>query len=219
MMLMSLFSIFDPSSTNMLMSNWVMLCLFFLIFKKNIMFFSNANITLSILKAGLMNEIKIIKNYFKFYFLISVFIIIMFMNLIGLLPFVFTASSHLSVSLSMGLVLWLSFMITGWINFNQMFSHLVPLGCPVVLMPFMVLIETISLMIRPLTLSVRLTANLTAGHMIMVLLSMGAYQNYSYFFISIFSEAVIFILEIGVAFIQPYVFFILLTLYFQEVSN
>lgn len=104
-MLISLFSIFDPSRTNILIRNWVILCLFFLIFKKNIIFFRNANITLSILKAGLINEIKIIKNYFKFYFLISVFIIIIFMNLIGLLPFVFTASRHLSVSLSMGLVL------------------------------------------------------------------------------------------------------------------
>lgn len=100
-----------------------------------------------------------------------------------------------------------------------MFSHLVPLGCPSILIPFIVLIESISLVIRPLTLSIRLIANLTAGHIIIVLLRIGVFKNLFFFHLSILGEMIILILEIAVAFIQPYVFFILLVLYVQEVDH
>lgn len=135
------------------------------------------------------------------------------------MPFVFTTSSHLTFSLSVGLPIWLRVILTGWMKYNEIFSHLVPLGCPLVLMPFIVLIETISLVIRPLTLSIRLIANLTAGHIIIVLLGVGALKNLLIFHLSVLRELVILVLEIAVAFIQPYVFFILLVLYTQEVSH
>ena len=109
-------------------------------------------------------------------------------------------------------------MIAGVLSLNSMFAHLVPLGCPVILIPFMVVIERIRLVIRPLTLSIRLTANMIAGHIIMALISMGSINRGTVLLSSIASEVLVTMLEIGVAVIQPYVFFILLSLYSQEVS-
>nr|AHA47093.1 ATP synthase F0 subunit 6 [Liposcelis paeta] len=217
-MLLSLFSIFDPSS-GFFLNNWLIFSILYPIMKN--FFFCSNNFKILILKLiNFMNlETKIIKINFLFFLLIPIFLLILAFNVVGLLPFVFTTSSHLTFSLSVGLPMWLSVMLTGWMKYNEMFSHLVPLGCPFVLMPFMVLIETISLVIRPLTLSIRLMANLTAGHMIMVLLSVGALKNLLIFHLSVLSELVILVLEIAVAFIQPYVFFILLVLYTQEVSH
>lgn len=109
-------------------------------------------------------------------------------------------------------------MIAGGLSLNSMFAHLVPLGCPVILIPFIVVIERIRLVIRPLTLSIRLTANMIAGHIIMALISMGSINRGTVLLSSIASEVLVTMLEIGVAVIQPYVFFILLSLYSQEVS-
>lgn len=83
-------------------------------------------------------------------------------------------------------------------------------------MPFMVLIELIRLLIRPITLAVRLSANIIAGHLIMTLVRIGSFINSFVLIFSIFAEIIIRVLEIRVAFIQPYVFFILLTLYREE---
>ncbi|PZO93598.1 MAG: ATP synthase F0 subunit A [Streptococcus pyogenes] len=110
-------------------------------------------------------------------------------------------------------------MITGGSSLNSLFAHLVPLGCPNALMPFIVVIERIRLIIRPLTLSVRLTANMIAGHIIMALISMRSINSGLVLTSSIASEVLITILELGVALIQPYVFFILLFLYRQEVQK
>lgn len=140
------------------------------------------------------------------------------MNVQGLLPYVFTSTSHLRIRLSLGLRFWLSYMIAGGLSLNSMFAHLVPLGCPVILIPFIVVIERIRLVIRPLTLSIRLTANMIAGHIIMALISMGSINRGTVLLSSIASEVLVTMLEIGVAVIQPYVFFILLSLYSQEVS-
>lgn len=82
----------------------------------------------------------------------------------------------------------------------------------------MVLIETISLIIRPLTLAVRLAANIIAGHMILSLIRIRAFNSSIVFISSLLAEAIILLLELAVAIIQPYVFFILLTLYSQEVE-
>nr|AKE07177.1 ATP synthase F0 subunit 6 [Liposcelis nr. bostrychophila AZ] len=217
-MMMSLFAIFDPSSNLFLVNNWNMFFLFLLVNKTKMMNFNNMNVTLNLMKKMLMSELKLIINSKIFCFLLSIFFFIMMTNLSGLLPFVFTLTSHLSVSLSMSALFWASIMFSGWYKYNMMFSHLVPLGCPNALMPFMVLIESISQMIRPLTLSVRLSANIIAGHMIMSLLSMSSMKSNLIFFLSLMVEMLITVLEVGVALIQPYVFFILLALYSQEIN-
>jgi len=102
--------------------------------------------------------------------------------------------------------------------FNDTCSHLTPQGTPFILIPFMVLIETIRLIIRPITLAIRLTANIIAGHLLISLIGSSG-QSLRIIALSIILRVQIFliILEIAVAFIQSYVFTILRTLYRSEI--
>nr|WAX39133.1 ATP synthase F0 subunit 6 [Anaplecta sp. 3 ZQW-2020] len=149
---------------------------------------------------------------------ISLFSMILFNNFMGLFPYVFTSTSHLTMTLSLALPLWLSFMLFGWMNnTNHMFAHLVPQGTPPVLMPFMVCIETISNIIRPGTLAVRLTANMIAGHLLLTLLgNTGQLVDYLVTLL-IITQMALLMLESAVAIIQSYVFAVLTTLYSSEV--
>uniref|UniRef100_UPI0030DE729F ATP synthase F0 subunit 6 n=1 Tax=Cosmolaelaps hrdyi TaxID=3126097 RepID=UPI0030DE729F len=221
-MFLNLFSMFDPSTSSFFSNNWLsmMLFLFFIplnfwIFKSRIYFF--LNLIISSLLLEFKNNFS--KNNSKsFIFFMSLFFYIFLNNFLGLFPYTFTASSHISFSLSIALPFWLTFMIFGWINFsNAMFSHLVPMGTPFILTSFMVLIETISNIIRPLTLAVRLTANMIAGHLLLCLLSNISEKIYFYYFITFPILIALLILELAVALIQSYVFITLLTLYFNEI--
>nr|AZH81124.1 ATP synthase Fo subunit 6 [Caridina cf. nilotica 1 VDM-2018] len=150
----------------------------------------------------------------------SLFSLIVFNNFLGLLPYVFTSTSHLAMTLALALPLWVSFMIFGWVNHTQhMFAHLVPLGTPGALMPFMVLIETVSNVIRPGTLAVRLAANMIAGHLLLTLLgNTGPSLSLSLLSILVFSQILLLLLESAVAVIQSYVFAVLSSLYASEVN-
>nr|AFQ62147.1 ATP synthase F0 subunit 6 [Noteridae sp. MJTNT-2012] len=151
---------------------------------------------------------------------ISLFSLILFNNLMGLFPYIYTSSSHLSMTLGLALPLWLTFMIFGWVNNTiNMFAHLVPQGTPPALMPFMVCIETISNLIRPITLSVRLAANMIAGHLLLCLLgSTGPKLPQSMLMILILTQILLLTLEFAVSIIQSYVFSVLSTLYSSEVT-
>nr|YP_011016964.1 ATP synthase subunit 6 [Aegus fukiensis]WQB61566.1 ATP synthase subunit 6 [Aegus fukiensis] len=151
---------------------------------------------------------------------ISLFSIILYNNFLGLFPYIFTSTSHLTMTLTLALPLWLSFMIYGWINNTMhMLAHLVPQGTPPVLMPFMVCIETISNIIRPGTLAVRLAANMIAGHLLMTLLgNTGPMIPNSMITILLITQILLLILESAVAIIQSYVFAVLSTLYSSEVN-
>nr|AML25952.1 ATP synthase F0 subunit 6 [Staphylinidae sp. BMNH 1274220] len=151
---------------------------------------------------------------------ISLFSMIMFNNFLGLFPYIFTSSSHLIMTLALALPLWLSFMMYGWLNnTTHMFAHLVPQGTPPILMPFMVVIESISNIIRPGTLAVRLAANMIAGHLLMTLLgNTGSSMSLLMLNILIITQLLLLILESAVAIIQSYVFAVLSTLYSSEVN-
>ena len=99
-----------------------------------------------------------------------------------------------------------------------MLAHCVPLGTPPVLMPFMVLIETIRNLIRPGTLAVRLAANIIAGHLLLVLLgNQGSNLSSAFLVVLIVTQILLLVLESAVAVIQSYVFAVLATLYSREV--
>lgn len=99
-----------------------------------------------------------------------------------------------------------------------MLAHLVPLGTPGVLIPFIVLIETISNVIRPGTLAVRLAANMIAGHLLLVLLgNQGPSITFSLLRVLLVTQILLLTLERAVAVIQSYVFAVLATLYSREV--
>nr|YP_010261218.1 ATP synthase F0 subunit 6 [Eiconaxius baja]UIB39159.1 ATP synthase F0 subunit 6 [Eiconaxius baja] len=221
----SLFSIFEPSSSIMSMSlNWfsTLLGLFCLPY----MYWVNPSRWLLVwakMIQILHSEFKILLGPSFFgssMMFVSLFSLIMYNNFLGLFPYIFTSSSHLVMTLSLSLPLWITFMVFGWVNHTQhMFAHLVPQGTPAVLMPFMVLIETISNLIRPGTLAVRLAANMIAGHLLLTLLgSTGPSLSYFLVFLLILSQILLLILESAVAIIQSYVFAVLSTLYASEVN-
>nr|AMW67908.1 ATP synthase F0 subunit 6 [Coniopteryx sp. YW-2016] len=222
-MMTNLFSIFDPSTTLMNISlNWLsnLLCLMFIPY----MYWASPN-RLSWIWFMILNklhlEFKVLLKNSKSgltLFMVTLFTFIMLNNFLGLFPYIFTSTSHLSTTLSLALPLWLTFMLYGWIiNYNHMFIHLVPQGTPSILMPFMVLIETISNLIRPLTLAVRLTANMIAGHLLLTLLgNTGPMMNLLTINGLVSVQFLLLLLESAVAIIQAYVFAILITLYSSE---
>nr|YP_009368326.1 ATP synthase F0 subunit 6 [Clostera anachoreta]APH08572.1 ATP synthase F0 subunit 6 [Clostera anachoreta] len=225
-MMSNLFSIFDPS-TNIfnLPLNWLSTLLGIMFIPYSFWLIPNRHYFFwNFILMKLHNEFKTLlkNNYFSgsTFMFISLFSFVLFNNFLGLFPYIFTSTSHLTLSLSISLSLWLSFMIYGWINnYQHMFIHMIPQGTPSILMPFMVLIETISNLIRPGTLAVRLTANMIAGHLLMTLLSGTGPMLPSYFIIIlIFVQIMLLILESAVAIIQSYVIAILSTLYSSEVN-
>nr|WMQ52826.1 ATP synthase F0 subunit 6 [Callambulyx tatarinovii] len=225
-MMSNLFSIFDPTTNLFNMSiNWISTMLGLLFLPYMYWLIPNRHFLMwKFILNKLHNEFKILlkNNYFNGSTLIfiSLFSFVLFNNFLGLFPYIFTSTSHLTLTLSLSLPLWLSFMLYGWINnYQHMFIHMIPQGTPSILMPFMVLIETISNIIRPGTLAVRLTANMIAGHLLMTLLSStGTNLSYFFIFLLILIQILLLILESAVAIIQSYVITILSTLYSSEVN-
>nr|YP_009725902.1 ATP synthase F0 subunit 6 [Dianemobius furumagiensis]QHQ73099.1 ATP synthase F0 subunit 6 [Dianemobius furumagiensis] len=227
-MMTNLFSSFDPISSVFNFSlNWMSTFISILLIP--LMYWSLPN-RFTIVWFNLMN---ILHDQFKTLLLpngklgstiifISLFSFIMFNNLMGLFPYIFTSSSHLAFTLSLALPLWLSFMLYGWLTqTNHMFIHLVPQGTPPILMPFMVCIESISNFIRPGTLAIRLTANMIAGHLLLTLLGNTGpltMNSLILFQVLIFSQLLLLSLEMAVSIIQSYVFSVLSTLYSSEVN-
>nr|UZN44930.1 ATP synthase F0 subunit 6 [Timanthes sp. f ZQH-2022] len=225
MMSTSLFSIFDPSTSMFTLSlplNWLSLFLGFLLIPLLFWFIpSRLNIIWSLITKTLHYELNLLlgkQNQGSTSLFIPLFFFILFNNFLGLFPYIFTGSSHLTLTLSLALPLWLTFMTFGWFkNTQHMLAHLMPQGTPPLLMPFMVCIEFISNIIRPGTLAIRLAANMIAGHLLLTLLgnvgpSLGMLPNMLLLIIQI----ALLLLELGVAMIQAYVFTVLSTLYASE---
>nr|AUJ22871.1 ATP synthase F0 subunit 6 [Apocephalus antennatus] len=222
----NLFSVFDPSSSILNLSiNWISTFLGLLMIPSLFWLIpSRYHIIYNKILTTLHSEFKVLigpmgSNGSTFIF-ISLFSLILFNNFMGLFPYIFTSTSHLTLTLSLALPLWLSFMLYGWINHTQhMLAHLVPQGTPAILMPFMVCIETISNIIRPGTLAVRLTANMIAGHLLMTLLgNTGPSMTILLINLLIIVQIALLILESAVSIIQSYVFAVLATLYSSEVN-
>nr|ATD83103.1 ATPase subunit 6 [Mulleripicus fuliginosus] len=153
--------------------------------------------------------------------LTSLMMFLLSINLLGLLPYTFTPTTQLSMNMALAFPLWLATLLTGLRNQpSASLGHLLPEGTPTPLIPALILIETTSLLIRPLALGVRLTANLTAGHLLIQLISTATTALLSTMpAISILTSIVLLlltILEVAVAMIQAYVFVLLLSLYLQE---
>jgi len=221
-MIINLFRIFDPSSSKSTSINWIRIFIFILTFPFQFWLIPSRYIIFCHkLINFIFNEFKtiILYSYSNLIFFISLFRLILINNFFGLFPYIFTASSHIRFCLSISLSLWISIIIYRLINyFNDIIAHLTPQGTPFILMPFIVLIESISLIIRPLTLAIRLTANIIAGHLLLCLLgSTGLIiNNYFLLLIIIFVQILLYTLEISVSVIQAYVFSILTTLYRRD---
>nr|AXI98822.1 ATP synthase F0 subunit 6 [Pseudoniphargus triasi] len=223
-MMVNLFSIFDPSTKFMLSSNWLSIMIYFFLLPVQLWAIpTRPKQIFYYLINYLFKEFSPLVKKAPYILIVSLstFIFIMTNNLMGLAPYVFTASSHLSFTLSLALSLWLGTFIYAWINnTNNSLIHLIPQGTPTILMPFMVLIETVSSLIRPGTLAVRLAANMIAGHLLIVLLSSAfLFSPITALPLLYLAQFLLSLLEIAVALIQAYVFSILITLYAAESMN
>nr|ULC84095.1 ATP synthase F0 subunit 6 [Hippotragus equinus]ULC84251.1 ATP synthase F0 subunit 6 [Hippotragus equinus]ULC84264.1 ATP synthase F0 subunit 6 [Hippotragus equinus]ULC84316.1 ATP synthase F0 subunit 6 [Hippotragus equinus]ULC84329.1 ATP synthase F0 subunit 6 [Hippotragus equinus] len=153
--------------------------------------------------------------------LMSLILFIGSTNLLGLLPHSFTPTTQLSMNLGMAIPLWAGAVITGFRNKTKAsLAHFLPQGTPTLLIPMLVIIETISLFIQPMALAVRLTANITAGHLLIHLIGGATLTLMS---ISTMAALITFIililltiLEFAVAMIQAYVFTLLVSLYLHD---
>ena len=224
-MITNLFSVFDPSTNIFNFSlNWLRTFIGLLLIPYSFWLLpSRINILWNSILINLYKEFKILlgpnRTVGRTFIFISIFTLILFNNFLGLFPYIFTSTSHLTITLTLALPLWLSFILYGWINHTQhIFTHLVPQGTPRVLIPFIVCIETISNVIRPGTLAVRLTANIIAGHLLLTLIG-NTGNNLSTLLLRflIIRQIALLMLESAVAIIQSYVFAILSTLYSSEV--
>nr|YP_004769565.1 ATP synthase F0 subunit 6 [Spilornis cheela]AEK79948.1 ATP synthase F0 subunit 6 [Spilornis cheela] len=153
--------------------------------------------------------------------LTSLMMLLLTANLLGLLPYTFTPTTQLSMNMALAFPLWLATLLTGLRNQPTVsLGHLLPEGTPTPLIPALILIETTSLLIRPLALGVRLTANLTAGHLLIQLISTATTVLLPILpAVSALTALILLlltVLEIAVAMIQAYVFVLLLSLYLQE---
>nr|ACV95894.1 ATP synthase subunit 6 [Nebris occidentalis] len=153
--------------------------------------------------------------------LTSLMVFLITLNILGLLPYTFTPTTQLSLNLGLAFPLWLATVLIGLRNQpTAALGHLLPEGTPTPLIPILIIIETISLFIRPLALGVRLTANLTAGHLLMQLTSTATFALLHMApTVAVLTMILLFLLtllEVAVAMIQAYVFVLLLSLYLQE---
>ena len=138
-------------------------------------------------------------------------------NLLGLLPHSFTPTTQLSINLAIAIPLWAGTIITGLrFKTKNSLAHILPTP----LIPILVIIETISLLIQPIALAVRLTANITAGHLLIHLIGNTMLTlstiNLSTTLLTSVLLILLTILEIAVALIQAYVFTLLVNLYLHN---
>nr|AYC65866.1 ATP synthase F0 subunit 8 [Falcolipeurus quadripustulatus] len=222
-MMCSVFSIFDPVCTNPFFEGgfkWIsILFAFFLLNWQFYSCLSGLGLIVSKIFSVLVSEIKLVFSAFYksvILTLISLFYLILLLGLLGMTPFFFTPSSHLLFNLSLSFPLWaMGFIYMFLVSWKGFLSHYVPLGSPMVLVPFLILIEIVSTLIRPFSLSIRLMSNMMAGHLIMSLFEKFLVGLvYSWFIFPLGPLLVGF--EYGVAFIQSYVFMTLMSLYWKE---
>ncbi len=150
-------------------------------------------------------------------FLLTLFFFILLCNLIGLVPGGFTATSNLNVTGTLAIISFLTFLLAGIFTLGPVgyVKHMVPEGTPMVIAPVVVMLEVVSILVRPIALTLRLGANMAAGH-IVILIMLGfifLFKSISVSLISIPMAVAVTLLEIIVAFIQAYVFTLLTALY------
>jgi ATP synthase subunit 6 len=216
-MTVSLFSIFDPS-VSFIGRRWMPIFLSVLLIGASCFKLPSGNRVFtvyfmntfgSIIGGGQVSKLPL------FILLLCLFLYVAVVNFMSLFPHRFSNNRQISLVFPMSMFLWLSFVLFGISKrFVDFVKKLTPQGSPYPIMNFMVLVELVSVLIRPVTLSIRLVSNIVAGHLLMsilvrFLLSSGYYR----FFIVVL---VMNVLEIGVSFIQGYVFSMLLFIYYSD---
>ncbi len=159
------------------------------------------------------------KKYMPIIF--TLFIFVLFCNLVGMIPYSFAVTSHIAVTFAIAAIIFLSITILGFVKHGTHYLSLfLPEGTPALLAPLMVIIELFSYLCRPVSLSVRLAANMTAGHIVIKLLA--SFTIMGGFTLGVFPFAFLTIMqgfEIFVAVLQAYIFTILSCVYLNDAIN
>nr|AQQ72862.1 ATP synthase subunit 6 [Leipothrix sp. 1 XFX-2017] len=209
-MMMSLFSSFDQYF--FLYASFV--CMFFISilggYFFNLSFLVSNLLTMQVEKMFLQAK----SSHFSSNFKSCVFLLFFILNFSSIFPYNFPWTSQMSTVMFISLSIWLTLNLYYALKNSKMFvSHMIPEGCPKPLVAFLFLIEMVSNMIRPVTLSVRLVANILAGHILMILLAKLV------FFVGpplIVIYMLLNLVEFAVSLIQCYIFTVLVTLYMSE---
>lgn len=155
------------------------------------------------------------RRYFPFIF--TLFMFILFSNLLGLVPFSFTPTSHIIVTFAMAIVVFIGVTVIALVKHkHRFFTLFLPQGIPVALAPMLIVIELISYLARPITLSLRLFANMMAGHTLLKVFGGFVVALGILGFAPLAVTVALFALEIIVAFLQAYVFAVLSALYLND---
>ena len=170
------------------------------------------------------NQINSKNGQIYFPFIYTLFIFILINNLIGMIPYSFASTSHFALTFALSFTIVLGATILGFSRHGlKFFSLLVPAGCPLPLLPLLVTIELISYLARNVSLGLRLAANITAGHMLLSILSGFVYNimNSGIIFFVVGLIPLLFIiafsgLELAIAFIQAQVFVVLSSSYIKD---
>nr|YP_010292304.1 ATP synthase F0 subunit 6 [Poecilobdella javanica]ULO25928.1 ATP synthase F0 subunit 6 [Poecilobdella javanica] len=234
-MFLDVFSIFDIYELNSLLFSKIMLNLLLMLSSMMVIIMVMCNMwvnksmnwSLNSLPIKFMNDqcmrtkSYLIKGYSII--IISLFLTLLNVNMMGLISFTFSLSSQLIFTLSVALPMWLSLILSSFMNNKMVFmAHLLPDGAPLWLNPFLVLIETVSIMVRPLTLSFRLAANMTSGHVVLCLMTnflSSIMMNLSSMHLVLLLFSTMYLLfEVGICIIQGYIYCLLLSLYSDDHS-
>ena len=158
------------------------------------------------------------KPYFSLIF--TIFMFVLFGNFLGMLPYSFTFTSHIAVTLSMALVIFVLVTIIAFFKHGiRFFSFFLPAGVPIFLAPLMIVIEVISYFTRPFSLSIRLFANMMAGHTLLKVVGGFVFPLGILGFVPLAGLVAITGLEFLIAFLQAYIFTILTCIYINDAIN
>jgi F-type H+-transporting ATPase subunit a len=171
-----------------------------------------------------ISQINEKKGQIYFPFIYTLFIFILINNLIGMVPYSFASTSHFILTFALSFTVVLGATILGFQKHGlEFFSLLVPAGCPLGLLPLLVLIEFISYLSRNVSLGLRLAANILSGHMLLNILAGFTYNimtsGFIFFFLGLIPLAFIIAfsgLELAIAFIQAQVFVVLTSSYIKD---
>ena len=173
------------------------------------------------------DKLDISNNIHGYYtFINSLFLMILFINVVGIFPYFFSITTHVSITIGMSLTIVTYCLLNSLMfHFDHFLSSFTPQNSPLALAPLLSLIETISFFARIISLGVRLAANICAGHLLISIISMFGYactlSQYWFILSWIPSILLIFVilLEICVSFIQSYIFIVLTIIYIEESFN
>jgi F-type H+-transporting ATPase subunit a len=172
-----------------------------------------------------INDSREIQKFFPFLF--AIFTFILFANFLGLIPFNFTVTSHLLVTFNLSFMVFIGITIIGiLINKEKFILLFIPANVPKYLLDFLFIIELVSYISRTFSLAIRLFANMLSGHALMFILSGFISKTYKVFnfafelrFLIIFVVMAVSVLEMGICFLQAYVFTILTIIYLNDSFN